>query len=170
MLLVLLFAWVVSVLPRPLATQNVTYDDLALIRCEYIPVSRQYEWSIHGLWPEYNQTTWPQFCNTSRYKEFTPQSIAAFRDLMNKYWSGCEPLSFAEDDTWQFWVHEWQKHGTCQPLPPSMYFRRTIDLFLEAQKANWYGCCDSSYGLTGDYRNQCLIHINKTTYQWTGKC
>ena len=157
--------WIVCLLALAKAA-NVTYNDLALKRCEldgYETVESQ--WSIHGLWPEYNKTNWPQFCDSLRYKEFQPQTIAAFRDLMNKYWYVCDSAL----NNWAFWVHEWKKHGTCQPLPPAVYFRRTIDMFLEAQRVNWYGCCDSTYGLV-DNRLECLIHINRSTYKWLGKC
>lgn len=132
---------------------NVTYDDLALKRCYN-------QWSIHGLWPEYNQTNWPQFCDPSRYKDLQPQTIAPFRDLMEKYWYVCD--SYDDTENWFFWVHEWQKHGTCQPLPAGVYFRRTIDIFLEAQRINWYNCCSTGV--------ECLIHINRSTYRWLGKC
>jgi ribonuclease I len=134
---------------------NFTYFDLALKQCD-----RYSQWSIHGFWPEYNQTSWPQFCDPSRYKDFKPATIAAFRDLMDKYWYVCNYEYIMEN--WAFWTHEWQKHGTCQPLPPAVYFRRTIDIFLDVQKNKWHGCC-----LRG---TECLIHINQSTYKWTGKC
>ncbi len=129
---------------------DVTYDDLALKKCNGP------NWSIHGLWPEYDQKSWPQFCDNSRYKDLTEAVIAPILPLMQQYWFSCG------NDNWGFWVHEWQKHGTCQPLPPVMYFRRTIDLFIEAQKNNWYGC--SSTG------SELLLHVDKVTFKWTGKC
>lgn len=150
----MLLAWILFLLACIEAT-NVTYDDLALKRCE------NNQWSIHGLWPEYNQTNWPQFCDPSRYKDLKPQVLAPFRDLMDKYWYVCESYNAMEN--WEFWVHEWQKHGTCQPLPVAVYFRRTIDMFLDAQRADWYGCCNNN-------ESQCLIHLNRTTYKWLGKC
>lgn len=134
------------------SAQNVTYDDLALKRCDTTS-----EWSVHGLWPEYSNSTWPQFCDPSRYKELTPDVLAPFRDLMDKYWYACEGDSFS------FWQHEWNKHGTCQPLPVAVFFRRTIDLFLEAKQKCWYKCCENK-------KEECLIHINKQTYNWTGVC
>lgn len=141
-------------------TMNITYDDLALKKCEFN------QWSIHGFWPEYNKTNWPQFCNSSRYNEFQPKTILPILDLMNKYWYNCNSNNLM--DNWSFWVHEWKKHGTCQPLSASEYFKNTINVFLEAQKNNWYGCCR-----TENLNNkllECLIHINRSNYHWLGKC
>jgi len=135
-------------------SQQITYDDLALKRCN------DQDWSIHGLWPEYNQSSWPQYCNSSRNKDFTPKSIDFIMDLMNKYWYSCVP---GNEQNWEFWKHEWNKHGTCQSYQPSVYFNNTLNIFIDAYENNWYGCCDSS-------NNNCLIHINKTTYKWLGKC
>jgi ribonuclease I len=135
---------------------NITYDDLAIKKCDTVS-----QWSIHGFWPEYNQTNWPQYCDSKRYGDLTPAIVAPIRSLMEKYWYSCEQL---DADNWSFWVHEWRKHGTCQPLPVLIYFRRTIDLFLDTQKKCYYGCCDKAA------ETSCLIHINKTTYTWTGKC
>ena len=44
---------------------DFSYYDLALQRCQ-----RGVNFSIHGLWPEYNVHTWPQFCNKTEYHEF----------------------------------------------------------------------------------------------------
>lgn len=133
---------------------NVNYDDLA------IELNQQsHEWSIHGFWPEFNRTSWPQFCNKTRYYDFTPNTLQGnLLDQMNKYWS-----SDTDESNWDFWTHEWRKHGTCQPRDPKDYFQNTINLFLEAKQNDWYDCCN-------DEPSQCLIHINKTTNKWLGYC
>lgn len=82
---------------------------------------------------------------------------------MDKYWYSC--YGDGSFNNMAFWTWEWQKHGTCQPLGPSLYFRNTIDIFLEAYKKDWYGCCFSS-----GKDPQCLIHINKADHKWTGRC
>jgi len=143
------------------AQQSISYDDLALKKCDSAFDISKNTWSIHGLWPEYDQKTWPQFCDPTRYKDLTEDVMAQIVPLMKQYWFSCG--AEADSNNWSFWVHEWQKHGTCQPLPPAVYFRRTIDLFLEAQKNNWYGC-------STDNATKLLLHVDKVTLKWTGKC
>jgi ribonuclease T2 len=57
---------------------------------------------VHGLWPEWKNGKWPQFCshatgpaNPSQYADLIPGEIIS---------------------------HEWQKHGTCSGLPANGYF------------------------------------------------
>lgn len=138
--------------------QEVAYDDLAIKTCYGFPKN---DWSIHGLWPEYGPEHWPQFCNPSRYGQLTPAAIAPMRLEMDKYWYSCEQNN--KYSNWSFWVHEWDKHGTCQPLDVPQFFRRTVDAFYTARENNWYGCCAGQ-------TSQCLIPLNKNTGQFTGKC
>jgi len=145
------------------------YDDLALI-------NNSQEWSIHGFWPEFNKTTWPQFCNKTRYYDFTRSTLQGnLLDQMNKYWVSNTNLEKETDEetdngtNWEFWTHEWRKHGTCQPKDPKDYFQNTINLFLQAQHNNWYGCCNNEY-FKPNILSECLIHINKTTNKWLGYC
>lgn len=54
---------------------------------------------IHGLWPNYKNGSWPQYCcNTSLDVIDTLRSI---QDALEPRW---EP---------SLWQHEWDKHGTC---------------------------------------------------------
>ncbi|KAK5130030.1 hypothetical protein LTR08_002546 [Meristemomyces frigidus] len=78
-------------------------------------------WTIHGLWPDYCDGTYTQYCDESR--QYTNISCileaAGKNDLlayMRKYWKD----QAGGDES--FWEHEWGKHGTCySTLNPSCY-------------------------------------------------
>ena len=60
--------------------------------------------TIHGLWPENYNATWPQYCSKQ------PFSAAAVVDLLPRLhheW----PSVFGKGV--KFWEHEWRRHGTC---------------------------------------------------------
>lgn len=96
------------------------YDDLALKKCD-----PSEEWSIHGWWPEYNKSSWPQFCNSSRFKEFNGEAIANIRAGLDKYWFSCG------GDDLEFWRHEWDKHGTCVNLTVEEYVNFVVNDILK---------------------------------------
>ncbi|KAG0168660.1 ribonuclease T2-like [Apophysomyces sp. BC1034] len=69
-------------------------------------------WTIHGLWTDYCNGQFPQFCDGSRaYSDISDilQSHGEYGllDEMNHVW----PNSQGSVDT--LWSHEWDKHGTC---------------------------------------------------------
>ncbi|GLC33429.1 hypothetical protein PLESTM_000070300 [Pleodorina starrii] len=67
--------------------------------------NRGYHFTIHGLWPNYDDGTWPQFCDTS-YK-FDEDKLEDLMDELESEW----PSTMDSDES--FWEHEWSKHGTC---------------------------------------------------------
>jgi len=61
-------------------------------------------WTLHGLWPTRNDTTWPKDCST------TPFNVAKLGNL--KAQMDCQwPSMSGSAET--FWAHEWTTHGTC---------------------------------------------------------
>lgn len=134
------------------------YVDLALKKCTSAD-----EWSIHGLWPEFNSTIWPQFCNQTKCKEFDMTALWPIRDQLEKYWFSCPPSFLGPNE--DFWKHEWCKHATCMPTSQNMfrYFSTTLFLFQAALQSQYFGCCASA-------NDTCLIHFNETTWQWLGYC
>lgn len=69
--------------------------------------------SIHGLWPENNDGSWPEYCDAihSESKE---------TDEMR-----CEWPSFTGTDV-RFHDHEWYRHGTCAHLGNRTSFMTTV--------------------------------------------
>ncbi|KAI9667201.1 MAG: ribonuclease T2-like [Bathelium mastoideum] len=78
-------------------------------------------WTIHGLWPDFCDGTYPQYCDESRQYTNISCILESYgkTDLLNymyTYWTDDE----GQDQ--EFWEHEWGKHGTCySTLKPSCY-------------------------------------------------
>ena len=98
-------------------------------------------WTIHGLWPDFCDGTFPQYCDESRQYTNISCILGSYgkTDLLNymySYWQDDE----GQDES--FWEHEFGKHGTCySTLKPSCYtdytpqeevvdfFQQVVDLF-----------------------------------------
>jgi len=133
-------------------TMVVKFDVLALKKCPTMGT-----WSIHGIWPEYSLTTWPQWCDPTRFAEFTPASIKPIELELLKNWYACPdwtPLTSMD-----FWRHEWEKHGTCTNSTVLEFFRRGLDAYY----ARNLTCCQHE-------TNQCLIPLPKNGTHWLGWC
>ena len=84
-------------------------------------------WNIHGLWPQFNKTSYPQYCKNVT---FNPSLLNPIKSDLEKYWS-----SDRESDN-KFWEHEWKKHGSCFFIDISelQYFTLTIHLYEYVMK------------------------------------
>jgi hypothetical protein len=164
-LLAILFQKTNGITPDNNTKRTVTpnYYDLALQKCH-----RDSSFSLHGLWPEYNASSWPQFCNKTEYREFNPSDLEQWDrfDEMNQYWFSCESESKAIPalNSMTFWKHEWEKHGTCTSMNVTEYFGKALDLFNYV-KTNSYDdqCCQSGW-------MQCLLKFDKSTFNWEQTC
>ncbi|CAJ0554604.1 Ff.00g131170.m01.CDS01 [Fusarium sp. VM40] len=106
-------------------------------------------WTIHGLWPDYCDGTYPQFCDSSR--EYTNIKSIVSKFLGNSTLSYMDKYWVSEDGNDEsLWEHEWDKHGTCiSTLEPSCYtnyqtgaeaadyVKRTISLFKTLPTYKW---------------------------------
>ncbi|GAA0141483.1 endoribonuclease [Lithospermum erythrorhizon] len=81
--------------------------------------------TIHGLWADYNDGTWPSCCNGPQFDE---TKIALLFDELNTYWPtlSCSKSSSCHGSKGLFWGHE--KHGTCE-FP---YIKDEYDYFTKA--------------------------------------
>eukprot|EP00698_Gefionella_okellyi_P024441 TRINITY_DN861_c0_g1_i1.p1 TRINITY_DN861_c0_g1~~TRINITY_DN861_c0_g1_i1.p1 ORF type:complete len:248 (+),score=44.27 TRINITY_DN861_c0_g1_i1:55-798(+) len=64
------------------------------------------DFTLHGLWPNRNDNSYPQFCNDS--DPFDPQQVSSVMSEMRQYWT-----DYYDATGTSFWEHEWDKHGTC---------------------------------------------------------
>jgi ribonuclease T2 len=78
---------------------------------------------IHGLWPDYNDGSWPQFCDK---EPFNPKEVSDVIIEMDDDWGS---LACPSSDSHSFWKHEWTKHGTCSGLGQRGYFQAAINLY-----------------------------------------
>lgn len=109
-------------------------------------------YQIHGLWPQYNATSWPENCGLPAYEEITNETLLV---QMNSEWANCgQPQS-------SLWSHEWNKHMTCimQQYPgkytQNSLFQLVLDLFINTPVSKYcnfgatdcYACYDLDFKL-----------------------
>ncbi|WP_296478453.1 ribonuclease T [Roseinatronobacter sp.] len=70
-------------------------------------------WLVHGLWPQHDGGTWPEFCET----EYPSPSRAALQGMMDIMGS----VGLAR--------HQWAKHGSCSGRDAQAYFAQTRAAF-----------------------------------------
>eukprot|EP00638_Chattonella_subsalsa_P018001 CAMPEP_0117893682 /NCGR_PEP_ID=MMETSP0950-20121206/25476_1 /TAXON_ID=44440 /ORGANISM="Chattonella subsalsa, Strain CCMP2191" /LENGTH=532 /DNA_ID=CAMNT_0005753997 /DNA_START=67 /DNA_END=1665 /DNA_ORIENTATION=+ len=81
--------------------------------------------TIHGLWPNYYNGGWPQFCTSEKLDLAIIQSIGL--NTMELNWPNV--MEDASSPQYKdFWEHEWEKHGTCTGLSQELYFTKTLAL------------------------------------------
>ncbi|KAJ1360511.1 hypothetical protein KIN20_019503 [Parelaphostrongylus tenuis] len=101
-------------------------DDTVPDSCE-IPEGSP-DWSIHGLWPNYKNGSYPQFCDGVP-KKFDDKLIKPIERRLLKAWPNLYPTK----PTQSLWKHEWEKHGTCCESHRNLssellYFNVTMEL------------------------------------------
>jgi len=79
-------------------------DDRSDPRCED---GQQIGWAVHGLWPQYDDGSWPEYCLTSEHAP-SRRETAEQAELFGT--SGA---------AW----HQWNKHGRCTGLSAANYYR-----------------------------------------------
>lgn len=64
------------------------------------------DFTIHGLWPDYFDGGYPQFCNNT--DQFDIDLVQDLLPQLQAEWP-----SYAARGGDSFWEHEYEKHGTC---------------------------------------------------------
>ncbi|KAB1206319.1 Extracellular ribonuclease LE [Morella rubra] len=85
--------------------------------------------SIHGLWPNYDNGSYPSNCDSN-----DPFDLSEISDLQSKMQVSWPSLSCPSSDDTSFWSHEWNKHGTCSEsvLTEHAYFQAVLNLKSKA--------------------------------------
>ena len=93
----------------------------------------QKDYQIHGLWPQYDASTYPTNCPAPAYQMVEGDLLKE----MGEYWHNC-------DSTQDFWNHEYTKHLSCmyEQFGIAEYdaFQITMDLFNELTSADFDKC------------------------------
>lgn len=107
------------------------------------------QWSIHGLWPQYNENSYPSYCKDVTFNYEALQPILA---ELEQYWYSNRGTLGDED----FWKHEWQKHGSCMftDMDEFQYFAHALSLYYVAVKKD---LPDKYYDST---TKKCLIPVS----------
>ncbi|KAM0044570.1 putative ribonuclease T(2) [Helianthus debilis subsp. tardiflorus] len=89
--------------------------------------------TIHGLWPDYNDGSWPSCCSGPAFDE---TEISSLLNVLDKYWPtlSCSKTSTCHNKKGLFWAHEWEKHGTCSSAVTGdeySYFVTALNLYFK---------------------------------------
>lgn len=79
--------------------------------------------TIHGLWPQYDTTGYPSYCSAESFDTNIPKEIGW--NTMTTYYPDVKYVETSPDYD-SFWEHEWDKHGTCSGLSQYDYFQQVI--------------------------------------------
>jgi ribonuclease T2 len=84
--------------------------------------------TIHGLWPEYQDGSYPASCSTEPFDNTT---VAPLETQMLRYWPNVKYDYKSDGKNYlEFWEHEWSKHGTCSGLSQYDYFLHALQMFV----------------------------------------
>jgi ribonuclease T2 len=83
-------------------------------------------WTIHGMWPNNDDGSYPTNCPDS--ESFSMQRLQPIAKTLQAYW----PTLFPDNTLESFWEHEFNKHGTCAASDPKLrnelaYFNATLN-------------------------------------------
>lgn len=107
------YALVLSWSPTHCATPEGLRDQTQCNRRD----GRQYDFILHGLWPQYNRG-YPANCRT-RFRPFVPQrTIDDMMDIMPSK---------------GLIIHEYRKHGSCSGLTANDYYELSRELFSKVR-------------------------------------
>lgn len=83
------------------------------------------DFGIHGLWPNYKDGSYPSNCNPDSV--FDKNQVSDLVSSLKKSWP---TLSCPSREGFEFWSHEWVKHGTCaeSELDQRDYFQTALKL------------------------------------------
>lgn len=84
-------------------------------------------WTIHGLWPTEGKSQGPEFCHGA--PSFNPDALKIIEDDLEQWW----PNMFINTEKFNFWKHEWLKHGSCSYKLASLnselkYFNQSLSI------------------------------------------
>ncbi|KAF8408107.1 hypothetical protein HHK36_007249 [Tetracentron sinense] len=83
------------------------------------------DFSIHGLWPNYKDGSYPSNCDPD-----SGFDLSEISDLTTRMQGSWPSLACPSSDNMKFWSHEWNKHGTCSEsvLNQHEYFEAALNL------------------------------------------
>lgn len=84
--------------------------------------------TIHGLWPQYANNSWPSNCRSD--EPLQNSTIIALHNALEHFWPNVKATKPTMEHYKDFWSHEWLKHGTCSGLTQMAYFEAAINHFI----------------------------------------
>jgi ribonuclease T2 len=84
--------------------------------------------TIHGMWPEFSNGKWPEYCT---HKTLNKHVIEPLLPRLDHYWPNVKATMPNSTNYYDFWQHEWSKHGTCSGLDAKTYFETALRHFVD---------------------------------------
>jgi ribonuclease T2 len=103
--------------------------------------------NVHGIWPEYYNGSYPQFCNTTQ--KFNASQLTPIYNDLTTYWTDYLNAT-------AFWEHEYSRHGICA--------QNDILLSTEFKFFNTGLALREKYDLYNYLSNSGIYPSNNTTY------
>jgi ribonuclease T2 len=101
------------------------HDKTGYYGCDHPDALWNEIFTVHGLWPQYQAGGYPSYCTNEAFDTNVPQEVGW--ETMTTYWPDVQyPETDSNYD--DFWVHEWDKHGTCSGLSQYDYFNYAVQL------------------------------------------
>jgi len=104
---------------KPESSVSAGVFDFYMIVLQWDPKMSTSMFTIHGLWPENKNGSYPENCAGPK---FDSSIITDLIPTLNKVW----PSNNGNNGV--FWQHEWEKHGTCSEFAEHPYFLNSINL------------------------------------------
>lgn len=130
-------------------TSNINVNDSNA--CQIVN-QNELNFTIHGLWPEFNNGSYPQYCNNTHKHSFNVSKLNPIRKELDTWW-----ISYLGPNV-KFWEHEYQKHETCFPnITELPYFTDALNLYKNTNMKH----LESSFKMYRDYSKQQMnIYFN----------
>ncbi|WP_370208938.1 ribonuclease T2 family protein [Pararhodobacter marinus] len=101
-------------------------------------------WAVHGLWPQYDDGDWPEYCNTTERRP-SRRETEAQADLFGT--SGA---------AW----HQWNKHGRCTGLSAANYYRLVQEAVDRVTLPEIFDSIDREFRIDPDIVEAAFIEAN----------
>lgn len=133
---------------------SYNYEVVALHQCCH----QQGNWTLHGVWPEFNDGQWPSYCRTG-----DPLDIEQIQPLLARLDSDWPDCYCSQGQTCLgLWSHEWSKHGTCSRFFPDQYkyFLGGLERYNDLSSRGWLEKCPNRK------ENNCYFYWDPWNERW----
>jgi ribonuclease T2 len=115
--------------------------------------------TLHGLWPEDYDGSWPSSCTKEKFDPKTVDDLGP--DRFDRLWPNVKATENDGYLRYSFWEHEWTKHGTCTGLTQDEYFDTALKHFLPTPQL-----VRDNYGMSTAVKREELLEAyrNSTEY------
>jgi ribonuclease T2 len=105
--------------PEWISRNDIILDNINN-KCNINTTSNCNYFIIHGMWPDYNNGSFPSYCNLNTLLSFNITKLQPIIWYLNLYWNNFRNTS-------ELWEHEYYKHYSC--ARSNQYLESELDYF-----------------------------------------